>query len=390
MSLSVVSRLLVLVTCVAGFLTAAAAQGTDDLPSAPSASSAANQPKAAPPQPSSVPAPQPATAPNENAPQSQDPQTQSPQTQVGEPSESTNSKRASGNAEAGAKPENGDEGGIRIPVAVNEVNVVFTVTDKHNHYVKDLGKSDFKVIDDKRAVDDIRSFRRETDLPLQVGILIDSSASIRGRFKFEQESAIEFLNQTLRARYDEAFVLGFDSSLEITQDFTDSTELLSKGIRALRPGNGTRMYDALFYACRDKIMKTPQTGSVRRAIILVSDGDDNESHSTREEAIEMALRANVIVYTISTNFAGSGDSDKFDKILERIADATGGRTFRPFQPSDVANAFTQIEDDLRSQYALAYRPPDFAHDGRYRTIDISAVHKGLKVQSRHGYYAPAE
>jgi Ca-activated chloride channel family protein len=381
MSLSVRSRLLVLMACLAGLLTAAAAQSTDDLPSAPSssASPAATQPKAAPPKASPA-APPIAAAPNENA----------PQTQAEEPSESTNSRHAGDNAEAGAKPEKDDESGIRIPVAVNEVNVVFTVTDKHNHYVKDLGKSDFKVIDDKRAVDDIRSFRRETDLPLQVGILIDSSASVRGRFKFEQESAIEFLNQTLRAKYDEAFVLGFDSSLEITQDFTDSTEMLSKGIRALRPGNGTRMYDALFYACRDKIMKTPQTGSVRRAIILVSDGDDNESHSTREEAIEMALRANVIVYTISTNYASSGESERFDKILERIADATGGRTFRPFQPSDVANAFTQIEDDLRSQYALGYRPPDFAHDGRYRTIDITAVHKGLKVQSRHGYYAPAE
>jgi len=269
------------------------------------------------------------------------------------------------------------------------VNVVFTVTDKHNRYVKDLKRDDFKVIDDEKQVEALRSFRRESDLPLQVGLLIDASGSIRDRFKFEQESAIEFLNETIRVHSDTAFVLGFDSNLEMTQDFTDSTEKLSKGIRSLRPGNATRMYDALYYASREKLLKSAQDDSVRRAIIMVSDGDDNASHVTREEAIEMALRADVIVYTISTNYAGM-NSDRGDKVLERIAEATGGRTFRPFQPQDVANAFAQIQDDLRSQYALSYRPASFAHDGRYRTIEISAVHKGLKVRSRHVYYAPAE
>ena len=129
---------------------------------------------------------------------------------------------------------------------------------------------------------------------------------------------------------------------------------------------------------------------MRKAIVLITDGEDNSSRSTREEAIEMALRANVIVYTISTNFPGYSESGKYDKILQRIADATGGRWFEPFQVTDVANAFAQIQADLRSQYALAYRPGDFKHDGRYRTIEIMAEHKGLKVHSRHGYYAPTE
>jgi VWFA-related protein len=119
----------------------------------------------------------------------------------------------------------------------------------------------------------------------------------------------------------------------------------------------------------------------------VSDGDDNSSHVTREEAIEMALKANTIVYTISTNFPGGG---RGDKVLERIAEATGGRSFEPFQLSDVANAFAQIQDDLRSQYELSYRPDNFIHDGRYRTIAITALHKGLRVRSRSGYYAPTE
>ena len=276
---------------------------------------------------------------------------------------------------------------IRVPV--NEVNVVFTVTDKHGRYVRDLKKTDFSVIDDSRPATEIRSFHSETDLPLQVGLLIDASNSVRDRFKFEQESAIEFLNQTVRRRYDSAFVVGFDVTPEVTQDFTDNTEELSRGVRALRPGGGTAMYDALYFACRDKLLKQPHSGPVRRAIVLLSDGDDNTSHVTREEAIEMAQRAEVIVYTISTNVMGG--HQRGDRVLERIADATGGRPFFPFQLNDVANAFAEIQDELRSQYALSYRPADLRSDGRYHTVEILAQdHKNLRVRSRHGYYAPTQ
>jgi len=357
------------------------AQSTDDLPAAPSAVIQKKQPPAKEAAPQTPPLEQPAATP----------QTQSePPTQATAPpaqASSEDSAAPMSNADSGEAPRTAND--TPFHATVNEVPVVFTVTDKHNHYVRDLSKSDFKVMDDGRPVVDIRSFRRETDLPLRVGLLIDSSASVRSRFKFEQEAAIEFMNQTIRPKYDQAFVLGFDSSLEVTQDFTGSSELLSKGIRSLRPGNSTRLYDALFYACRERL-NTPETTSARRAIVLITDGEDNSSRSTREEAIDMALRANVIVYTISTNFPGYAESGKYDKILQRIADATGGRWFEPFQVTDVANAFAQIQADLRSQYALAYRPTDFQHDGRYRTIEILAAHKGLKVHSRRGYYAPAE
>lgn len=353
------------------------AQRGNDLPSAPSA---VIQEKKAPPPP----APTPQAKPADPAPE----ETSKPAAKA-DPPAGTDDK-ASVSPEPVDKPDVPNGAAPTITKQVNEVNVVFTVTDRHNRYVKDLTKADFKVIDDEKPIEKMNSFRREADLPLQVGLLIDASGSIRERFKFEQESAIEFLNETLRPHFDKAFVLGFDSSLEMTQDFTDSTESLSKGIRSLRPGNATRLYDAVYYACREKLLQSAQSDSVRRAIILVSDGDDNASHVTREEAIEMALRADVIIYTISTNYAGMGDTDKNDKILERISDATGGRTFRPFQPQDVANAFAQIQDDLRSQYALSYHPADFMHDGRYRTIEIMADHKGLKVRSRHGYYAPAQ
>lgn len=359
-----------------------AGQSTDDLPSAPSAVIQERQrpPKEAAPATPEQPA-QSQGQPDTQAATQPEPDSQTQHT--------SSENSAAGRTDNDSRETLETANDTTFRRNVNEVPVVFTVTDKHNHYVRDLSKKDFRVMDDGHPVVDIRSFRRETELPLRVGLLIDSSASVRGRFKFEQEAAIEFMNQTIRPKFDQAFVLGFDSSLEVTQEFTGDSELLSKGIRSLRPGNSTRLYDALFYACRERL-NTAETASVRRAIVLITDGEDNSSRSTREEAIDMALRANVIVYTISTNFPGYAESGKYDKILQRIADATGGRWFEPFQVTDVANAFSQIQADLRSQYALAYRPEDFKHDGRYRTIEIMAEHKGLKVHSRHGYYAPTE
>jgi len=184
-------------------------------------------------------------------------------------------------------------------------------------------------------------------------------------------------------------VIGFDATPEVTQDFTDDTEKLGKGVRMLRPGGGTALYDALYYACRDKLLKQPQGGPTRRAIILLSDGEDNLSHVTREEAIEMAQRAAAIVYTISTNVSGTKGAG--DKVLERIADATGGRPFFPFQLRDVANAFAEIQEELRSQYDVSYKPADFKADGHFRTIEIVASdRKNFRVRARRGYYAPVQ
>ncbi len=346
-------------------------------------------------QPASAPAAQ--NPPAKTSP-SPDDKTQAPaapasSTPTPAPPASTTSTPAAPTAAGQASPaENpakadSDESVETIRRVVNEVRVVFTVTDRHGHYIKDLKRTDFRVIDDQKPAE-LRSFHSETDLPLQVGLLVDASNSVRDRFKFEQEAAIEFLNAIIRPRYDKAFVVGFDATPEVTQDFTDSTESLSAGVRMLRAGGGTAMYDALYFACRDKLLKSEQTGPVRRAIILMSDGEDNLSHVTREEAIEMAERADVIVYTISTNI--SGMKGKGDKVLERIAEATGGRAFFPFQMRDVSDAFLSIQEELRSQYAVAYKPADFVADGRYRTIEILAQEKGLKVRTRKGYYAPKQ
>jgi VWFA-related protein len=343
------------------------------LPAAPSATLEQQKPKPAAPRPPAQPAGQPAQAPasQEPAAQSAAPVTPPP----AQPSPQV--------------PADDQEQPITIRKRVDEVNVIFTVVDKHGRFVKDLTRNDFRVLDDNKPPAAIVAFGSETNLPLRVGLLVDASNSVRDRFRFEQEAAIEFLNSVVRPRSDRGFVIGFDTTAEVTQDFTDSAERLSRGVRLLRPGGGTALYDAVYFACRDKLMKAEVRGPVRRAIILLSDGNDNQSRVTREEAIEMAQRAEVIIYAISTNV--SGLKERGDKVLERMAEATGGRAFFPFKIQEVANAFADIQDELRSQYLLAYKPADFRPDGRFRSIDIVAQgHKSLKVRARKGYYAPTE
>jgi len=305
------------------------------------------------------------------------------------PASTSTRSSAGGATDAPNSPDTNDEPLTTITKRVDEVNVIFTVTDKRGHFVKDLTQNDFQVIDNSRPAQSIRSFRNETNLPLRVGLLIDSSNSVRDRFKFEQEAAIEFLNQIIRPKSDRAFVIGFDTTPEVTQDFTDNTEALSRGVRMLRPGGGTAMYDAIYYACRDKLIaydKGPE--ATRRAIILLSDGEDNQSRVSREEAIEMAQKAEVIIYAISTNT--SGIKLRGDKVLEYFAEQTGGRAFFPFKIQDVSDAFSQIQDELRSQYAISYKPADFQFNGKYHKIDILADNKKYKVRARKGYYAPLQ
>jgi len=377
------------------FMLGARAQdaGQAELPSAPSASQQQSQspaPAAPPPQQpaASKPSSEETPVPSDSAKPDASTSTKQPADDTGKNQPAKAGTSSNSTSPAGTILSD-DESLTTIRSTVNEVNVVFTVTDRHGRYVKDLKRENFKVVDDNKPALDIRSFHAETNLPLEVGLLVDASNSVRDRFKFEQQAAIEFLNQSIRPKYDEAFIVGFDVTPEVTQDFTDNTEMLAVGVRDLRPGGGTAMYDALYFACRDKLMKAQHNGPVRRAIILLSDGDDNQSHVTREEAIDMAQRADVIVYTISTNLSGAGHHG--DKVLERIADATGGRAYVPFQITEVANAFAAIQEELRSQYAISYKPAGFVSDGRYRSVEILALgQKGLRVRSRRGYYAPSQ
>jgi Ca-activated chloride channel family protein len=277
---------------------------------------------------------------------------------------------------------------LTIHKRVDEVNVLFIATDKHGKFVRDLGQNDFAILDDHKPPQSILNFRRETDLPLHLGLLIDVSGSVHSRFDFEQNAAISFLQHSVRVGFDKAFVVGFNKQSQMPQDYTDNVQLLSDGIHKLQDGGGTALYDAIFHACKDKFLKDRPDHPVRKAIVIVSDGEDNQSEFTRAQAIEMAQRAEVIIYAISTD--DSGLILRGDKVLEQLAEATGGRAFFPFKMKDIKNSFAAIEDELRSQYVVSYKPADFDADGRYRSIEISALKKDLQVRARKGYFAPQQ
>jgi len=260
--------------------------------------------------------------------------------------------------------------------------------DKHGKFVRDLKKDDFNVLDDHKPPQSIVRFAQQTNLPLQLGLLIDTSGSIHGRFEFEQNAAAGFLEHTIRANYDHAFVMGFNARNHVAQDYTDNIALLQTSIHHLEDGGGTALYDAIYNACKTHMMNDDSDRPVRRALIVVSDGEDNQSEHSRAQAIEMAQRAQVIVYTISTD--DSGLILRGDRVLQQLADSTGGRAFFPYKMKDIKNAFSAIEDELRSQYAISYHPADFDADGRYRSIQITALKKDLQVRARTGYFAPKQ
>ena len=277
---------------------------------------------------------------------------------------------------------------LTIRKRVDEVNVLFIATDKHGKFVRNLNQVDFSILDDHKPPQSIVNFRRETDLPLELGLLVDTSGSIRSRFDFEQQAATSFLQETLRPNFDKAFVMGFSGHSQITQDFTDSVALLSAGIQRMHAGGGTALYDAVYRACHDRLIKEKSDHPIRRAIVIVSDGEDNQSEYTKAQAIEMAQRAEVIIYAISTD--DSGLVLRGDQVLQQLADATGGRAFFPFKMKDITRSFASIEDELRSQYVVSYRPADFDADGRFRSIEITALKKDLQVRARRGYFAPKQ
>jgi Ca-activated chloride channel family protein len=270
---------------------------------------------------------------------------------------------------------------------VNEVNLTFTVTDHHGHFINNLQQQDFALLDDQRAPAQVYSFTQQTNQPLRVGLVIDASTSIRARFKFEQQAATEFLLNILRPRTDRAFIMGFDVTSYVTQGFTNNPDLLETGLNRLKPGGGTAMYDAVYRACRDQMLRgVPENAEVRKALILVSDGDDNQSRAYLDDAIKMCQRAETTVFTISTNT--SPTRERGDDVLKKMAQATGGTAFYPQRLEDIANEFHRVEEELRSQYSLAYKPADFRPDGAFRTIYLTTLRGGYVVHARTGYFAP--
>jgi len=274
----------------------------------------------------------------------------------------------------------------RIVLDVTRVNILYTVSDKKGRFVTDLTQDDFEVIEGKTP-QNILEFSSLSDLPLRLGILIDSSNSIRERFRFIQEAAIEFINSVIRPEIDKAIVVSFDTGVDLVADLTGDTAELSEGIRALRPGGGTALYDAMFYACRDKLMQDKPKHMFRRALIILGDGEDNQSRYSRDQALEMAHRADAVVYTISTNISRVQTSG--DKLLKYFASETGGLSLFPFKVEDLMQSFSNIANELRHQYAIMYRPEPMHTDGQYHEVKIKVnKHKNLVVRARKGYYAP--
>jgi Ca-activated chloride channel homolog len=269
---------------------------------------------------------------------------------------------------------------------VDLVPLIFTVRDHDGKFVKDLKQDQFRLFDNNRPVTNIVSFESQSGLALRVGLLIDASNSIRERFQFEQRATAEFLQTVMRPASDRAFVLAFDEVPDVTQDFTNDLGKLTAGINQIRPGGGTAMWDAVYYACRDKMLTEKNEVPVRRVIVLVSDGDDNQSTVTRDEALEIALRTEVIIYTVSTRL--SNTSDAGDKNLRALADATGGTAFYPRSLQELADDFNEIGGELRSQYSIVYKPEGLVPNGEYHAIQIVPENKKLKVSARRGYYAP--
>jgi VWFA-related protein len=289
-----------------------------------------------------------------------------------------------------ATPEQVQQSGDQqytITRQVNEVDLVFAVTDRRGRFIQDLKQSDFALLDDQKAPERVYSFTQQTNLPLRVGIVIDTSTSIRSRFQFEQQAATEFLLQILKPKSDKGFVMGFDVTPDYKQDWTNNLDLLTTGVSALRPGGGTALFDAVYSACRDKLLNASRGQEpVRKAIVLVSDGDDNQSHAYLDDAIKECQRAETIVFTISTNVSPS--RDRGDDILQKIADATGGRAFYPKRIEEMPISFQSIQDELRSQYALVYKPADFKADGAFRPIYLFCLDRRYLVSVRKGYFAP--
>jgi Ca-activated chloride channel family protein len=288
---------------------------------------------------------------------------------------------------------------------VNLVEVLFSVVTKRQKLITDMNQQDFKVFDDG-VEQEITSFSQPTDLPLRIGMVLDTSNSIRERLQFEQDAAINFLFNALRRNKDQAFLMTFDDGAQIIKDFTGDTGDLRDTILKQRAGGGTSLYDAV-YAASDHLLKhsplPPGPNSdVRRVLVVISDGDDNSSNRSRGESVEMSQRAGVIIYSISTSTDWVSAEDEKDpskrierkylktegdQVLDQLALETGGRSFFPLKVDDLGQSFLDIGDELRHQYALAYSPAGRAPDGKYHTIKIQTDRKDVIVRARKGYYS---
>ena len=273
-----------------------------------------------------------------------------------------------------------------ISKAVDEVNLAFTVTDKKGHFISNLGPNDFHLLDNNQAPQRLTFFQQRSDLPLHVAVLIDASASVEYRFKFETDAAATFLKKVLRSGIDQAFVVAFNDTVKTVSEPTDNPSRLNAALRSLKPKGNTALHDAVIYAS-DKLRHLPERQITRRAIVLISDGVDTVHRSTLQQAEQEASRAEVMIFSLSTNLSEIDANADGDKVLKELAASTGGTLLAAHDETRLDSALRSVQKALRNQYVLAYSPADFQPDGSYRAVQLNTLKKGLHTNCRRGYYA---
>ncbi len=288
-----------------------------------------------------------------------------------------------------------------IRTQVNLVNLFVTVRDKSKRIVTDLKQDDFKIAEDGQP-QQIAFFSKEVTLPITLALLLDTSGSEQYMLPSIQDAGGRFIERVLR-KGDEALVMSFDSDVDLLSDFTDDRGQIDRAIRKARinvpsagsignnPGpigsrqiTGTALYDAIYLACNEKL----NTEAGRKAIVIVTDAQDEGSKVRLEEAVEAAQRTDTVVHILlvaDPHFGGGNGG-----VAHKITEETGGRTIVVNSEKHLAEAFDQISEELRSQYTLGYYPTNAAHDGKFRKIKVEMSNHDLKVLARKGYYAPKE
>jgi Ca-activated chloride channel homolog len=281
-----------------------------------------------------------------------------------------------------------DDSGFTMTKQVDEVNLLFTVTDFQGRLIPNISLRDFRLLDNHQASEKIRYFQHESSLPLRVALLIDTSASITARFKLEKKAASAFLRKVLRSGVDQALLIAFDKEVRLVHDFTDDVSVLEKSINTLQVGDTTALYDAIVTAA-DKLRKTSEPYITRRVIILITDGQNTKERTALlSDAQDAAIRADTILFAFNTEIPGPpGHYTRGEAVLDLLTHPTGGMVLRASGQGDLNEAFKKMEKLLRNQYALGYTPPVFIADGGFHTIEIVPLRRKLKVHSRRGYYA---
>jgi Ca-activated chloride channel family protein len=291
------------------------------------------------------------------------------------------------------KPANGKQDPVnpaQITTITNNVSLPVTVSDKNNRFEVNLQQTDFEVFEDK-VPQTIISFNPQSNLPLDVAMLMDTSNSVKPKLKFEKDAAYSFLETVLKYRQDRALFATFDSQVELHQDLTNRLDLLTKAIDKIKAQGATKMYDAIYSVCEEKML-SPSVVGRRRVMVVITDGEDTDSEHILQDAIEIAQRSETTVYVISTKSGGffgvqAGTVDRReDRDLKRLAEETGGRAFFTAEVIELEKSLTEITRELRNQYMIVYQPTNENNDGKERRIEVKLPkHKGLKIRTKTGY-----